>query len=289
MKLDLNAFAKEKNILLGVTNAEPLECDVPEVPFVTFSKNERTDPKVFFPYAKSIIVMAVPYAWMVDAYPKDMRRRGVFSVSVAQPDYHSVIRKFLNELDQYISEKHSFVRDSYVDTGPLLERALAVRAGLGFIGLNQSLITKEFGSFVNLGYMVTDLELEPFSGEVRNSCEMCGRGLRSCPTGSITKNCYNYRKCISWLTQSPKLDEEQSASLNFHLYGCDECQFACPHNKKSIGVLKSEDVYPKIETILSLTGSGFTSRFKDTCIYWRGSRILKRNAEIALKNEKSDT
>ena len=178
---------------------------------------------------------------------------------------------------------------SFVDTGPLPEE-LARRAGLGWIGKNTALINDVYGSWIFLGGMVMNRELETDS-PVEADCGECDRCLKACPAGAIEKPyLVNPHRCLSYLTQKKGfLAPAERVLLGNRLYGCDTCQEVCPKNAQ-VKRASLPDFSPpgeeslSLEELLCLTGKEFTDRFGHSAAAWRGKTTLQRNAIIALGN-----
>ncbi|HSG99453.1 MAG TPA: tRNA epoxyqueuosine(34) reductase QueG, partial [candidate division Zixibacteria bacterium] len=235
--------------LCGVCPAEPLERDSRrfrrwlaegfhgQMDYLAREPERRTDPRLLMPGAKSIIALALNYY-----LPNHELRPGHGRVAryARGRDYHKVSEGKLKKLiaaicqaDQNLESRRDF--RAYVDYGPLLERAYAERAGLGFIGRNSLLITEEFGSWVLLSEIITTLELEPDEPDQKRhgSCGSCRRCLDHCPTGAIlAPGVVDARKCISYLTieQRGEIEAELRAQVGDNLFGCDICQEVCPFN-----------------------------------------------------------
>jgi len=176
-----------------------------------------------------------------------------------------------------------------VDNGPLLEREAAFLAGLGYYGYNCSLIVPGWGSWVALGLIVTDLEIEPTLYQGERRCKECGQCLAACPSGAlIGPYILNPSRCLSYLTQKRGLlHPEERTLLGVRLYGCDTCQEVCPENEG----LSREQVqlakpfpFPDLVNVLRLDNHSFKKQFGATALAWRGKGVLKRNALIALGN-----
>jgi epoxyqueuosine reductase len=186
-----------------------------------------------------------------------------------------------------------------VDTGPLNERAFALKAEIGWIGRNQQLIIPEVGSFVSLALLLLDQELMQVGMQVGtvihlhqmprgNQCGGCRKCVEACPAQILGKAEFAANQCLSYLTQSKEvLSKEQVARLDKRLFGCDTCQEVCPHNQSWLKkeessestLTRGEDLW----RVLNLTKSEFNQRFKSTAAGWRGKGILQRNAYLALK------
>jgi epoxyqueuosine reductase len=209
-------------------------------------------------------------------------------------DYHSFIRARLRSLARFIGSAAD-TSPSFkicVDTAPLAERALAARAGLGFIGKNHMLINPELGPEVFLGQIITDLQLQP-DRPIPAECSGCERCINACPTAALTRNGgFDANKCISYLTIEYKdlVPPDLAAKIGDRLYGCDECVLACPFQQNAPACANKQfRVYHGRETldlheVLSLGTESFKARFADSPVERTGPEQLKRNAKICLAN-----
>lgn len=254
---------------------------------------KRINPKITFPACKSIILIGMSYN--VDYISNDKNvLKGILSRSSWGRDYHHVLREKMEELIDEIKDEIDFNYQYFVDTGPLVDRELAKNAGIGFYGKNCSIINNEYGSFIFIGYIMTDIDMEIEGEVVEEDCGDCDLCIRACPTGALEKPyTLNPRKCISYLTQTKELiPEELLGKMGRKIYGCDTCQTVCPKNK---GVKKSthKDFIPDvtngiidINELLSMSNRQFKEKYGSMAGSWRGKNILKRNAIIALGNMK---
>lgn len=260
---------------------------------------ERTEPAKLLGGAQSIISIALAYPSKMKDAPRGTKgdRRGQFCRASWGKDYHDILREKLNKLAYFLEEKiPGFQYRSMVDTGELSDRAVAVRSGIGFTGKNTTLITKEFGSFVYLGEMITNIPFSPDS-PVEDSCGDCTICLDSCPTGALVQGGQlNAQKCIAFLTQTKDfLPEEYRQKIGNRLYGCDTCQMVCPKNKKMDFHLHSdmepdpEIAKPKLVPLLSMSNREFKEKFGEVAGSWRGKKPIQRNAVIALGNYKEES
>ncbi len=206
----------------------------------------RSDPRASLPSARSVISLAVNYGHPDD--PRPEQPAGRVAKYAYGSDYHAVIEKRLKRLERFVREAGGPGTEarSYVDTGPVLEKAFAREAGLGFFGKNTNLITKRFGSWVFLASLLTNLELEadaPHAG----SCGTCTLCIDACPTGALLGDYrLDARRCISYLTIESKDDtpDDLKAGVGEWLFGCDICQDVCPYNRRS-PVTRHEELYPR--------------------------------------------
>ena len=233
---------------------------------------KRLDPRLLVPGAKSIIVCAVSHNNMAWKEQKNSNYK-IASYALAK-DYHISIKKMLNELLTILKSENPEIKARvFVDTAPILEKAWAVEAGLGWIGKNSLLITPEFGSFINLGEIVLDIELEEYSEPYINShCGNCTRCIDNCPNSAIrAPKIVDARRCISRLTVERNVgDCEADYPTHDWLFGCDMCQCVCPFNEKAKTYTNIEFA-PVIEPtklstqyIESMNNDDFIEIFKDT-------------------------
>jgi epoxyqueuosine reductase len=260
---------------------------------------KRVRPDLIFDKPQSIIAIAVAYPskMKVRVVSKKGERRGIFCRASWGQDYHHILRKKLKMLEEYIATKVPEAKfKSMVDTGELVDRAVAERAGIGWSGKNCSIITPEFGSYVYLGEMITNLPFEPDS-PIEDQCGTCTKCLDACPTGALVQGGQlNSQRCIAFLTQTKGfLPEEFREKIGNRLYGCDSCQTACPINKgkdfhfHSETEPDSEIAKPLLKPILHISNRDFKEKFGPVSGSWRGKKPIQRNAVIALAHYKDDS
>lgn len=260
---------------------------------------ERTEPKRLMKEAKSIISVALSYPAKIKHPPKSSpgKRRGIFCRASWGEDYHHVVRSRLEQLAAYIEEKvDHFSYKIMVDTGELSDRAVAERAGVGFSGKNTLLITKEFGSFVYLGEMMTNIPFTP-DNRVEETCGDCRKCLDACPTGALVQpGQLNAQRCLAYLTQTKDfVPDEFREKIGTRLYGCDTCQSVCPYNKGVDFHLhpefepEPEVAKPLLRPMLKMSNRQFREKFGHVSGFWRGKNPLQRNALLALAHYKDET
>ncbi|MCM3546595.1 tRNA epoxyqueuosine(34) reductase QueG [Priestia megaterium] len=260
---------------------------------------KRVDPTLVVPKARSIISIALAYPSKLKDAPKSTKedRRGIFCRASWGRDYHTVLRDRLQKLETFIKEKvPAVILQSMVDTGELSDRAVAERAGIGWSGKNCAIITPEFGSYVYLGEMITDIPFPP-DKPIEDGCGTCNKCVDACPTGAlVTGGQLNSQRCIAFLTQTKGfLAEEFRSKLGNRLYGCDTCQTVCPENKGKDFHFHPEMepdpelAKPKLKPLLTMSNREFKEKFGHVSGSWRGKKPIQRNAIIALAHFKDQT
>ena len=260
---------------------------------------KRVTPKMLLDGAQSIISIALAYPakMSIRVESKKGERRGIFSRASWGLDYHHILRDRLNKLEEFILRRVPEAKlKSMVDTGELSDRAVAERAGIGWSGKNCSIITPEFGSYVYLGEMITNIPFAPDT-PLEDQCGTCTKCLDACPTNALIQGGQiNAKHCISFLTQTKELIPDQFRDkIGNRVYGCDSCQTACPVNK---GVnfqfhkemeADPEVAKPLLKPILKLSNREFKTRFGSVSGAWRGKKPIQRNVIIALAHFKDES
>jgi len=277
----------EKGCLAGITDPEPIpglqaRLEQTETPFVSRSLERRLSPAVHLPGVKSVIALGVPYAPArgeispLLAAPGEPYTGLLSSMAVGR-DYHQTVRELLTELAGRIKPLKYKI---FVDSGGLVEREWAVKAGLGFRGKNCCVISASKGSFFYIGLLLTDLEISVKTDIVPQGCGTCARCIDACPGSALSPYRLNYKKCVSYITQKDgTLSAEEELAIGRHVYGCDACQRACPYNKAYAGE------YPSVglNYIMNMTSDEFAVCCNNTVMAWKGLKILKRNAAAVFK------
>jgi epoxyqueuosine reductase len=254
---------------------------------------KRIAPSEVLAEAKTIVTLAASYTTTEAGQPPQPAANGEIARYARYGDYHKVLGERLKDLTAFISSLDSGARSLwYVDTGPILERDLAERAGLGFIGKHTNLISRKLGNWIFLAEIITTLELEPDAPE-KNRCGSCSRCIEACPTAAITAPFQlDARRCISYLTIELKgaIPEELRPMIGNRIYGCDDCLAVCPWNRFAREGAMMRPHYrpdlaaPDLFDLLSLDEAGFERRFAGTPMRRVKRRGLLRNVCVALGN-----
>ncbi len=262
----------------------------------------REDPARILPGARSIVCVGLNYyPGELPADITDAPARGLVSNYAWGLDYHDLMLARLKELAAFASHELSgevgtHVKSrAYVDTGPILERAYAARAGLGFIGKNTCLIHPQMGSWLFLGELLLDVELEPTPGEIKASCGTCRRCLDSCPTGAlVAPYVLDARRCISYLTIELKgpIPRQMRPLMGNWIYGCDVCQAVCPWQRfarptseRSFHTTEPGRAAPALLALIEMDDHTFRRQYQGTALSRIGRQRLLRNVAVALGNQ----
>lgn len=256
----------------------------------------RVDPQQVLPGVRSVVVVAASYHGPSPAAeaPPPASDTGVVARYARHRDYHDVLGERLAELGAAVTGWGGPGTRSlwYVDTGPILERDLAQRAGLGFIGKHTNLISRRLGNWFLIGEILTTAELEPDPPEA-NHCGRCTRCLAACPTGALPAPfTLDARRCISYLTIEHKgpIPEELRPLLGNRIFGCDDCLAVCPWNRfaqegRLLAAHRRADLDPpRLLELLALSEADFRDRFRGTPLERTRRRGLLRNVCVALGN-----
>ena len=262
---------------------------------------KRKDPSLVVPNARSAVVVAKNYFVEGDPVATNNPSRGIFARYARNDDYHEVLKPRLIELQEWIDRELLPVGGrAYVDTGPVLERELAQRAGLGWFGRNTMLIQPQRGSYFFLGVVLLDVELEYDEPFEREHCGTCTRCIGGCPTGALLGRDrsgaprMDARRCISYLTIELRgpIPRELRPLIGNRIYGCDICQEVCPHNSPKFVQLTNEEAFwsrqgvhgAKLLELMGMDQPEFSRRFKNSPVKRAKRRGLLRNVAVALGN-----
>lgn len=254
--------------------------------------DRRSDPRLLVPGARSVLSVAVNYYH--PAVRPDDADHGKISRYAWGDDYHRHLTSRIQTLFDCISqwEPGSSGR-YYVDTGPVMEKAWAVRAGIGWQGKHTNVITREFGSWVFLGEIITTADLV-YDTPAEDLCGTCTACLDACPTGAIPEPyVVDAGRCISYLTIEHRGEIAHALGERFDrwIYGCDICQDVCPWNRFQKETQHPEyrpregGIAPELKEIVSLTQEEFSARFRHSPVKRTKREGLQRNASIILRNE----
>lgn len=242
---------------------------------------KRINPCLYMDNGKTIISLAFPYM-----HDTESSSHTYFSKYTWGRDYHKVVSDYLNKICEFIrnlGEEAIY----FVDSNPLPERYIAYLCGVGFIGKNNMLITKQYGSYVFLGEIITTMDIEP-DEPIEQKCGSCTICLNTCPTKAINKhgNCPNI--CLSYITQKKHIEEAWFDKLDGRLFGCDSCQNICPYNfEVQLSPIKELEPFEHMKNVnlkelINIDNKLFKENYHITSCGWRGKNTLQRNALINL-------
>ena len=258
-----------------------------EMGYLERNAYKRIDPDKVLPGARSIVTLAT-------SYHREDQNTGPVARYARFSDYHDTLAESLKTLSEFVTRLGGESARSlwYVDTGPLLERDLAQRSGLGFIGKHTNLISRKLGNWIFLSEIITTVAIEPDPPE-KNRCGSCTRCIAACPTEAIRAPFeLDARRCISYLTIELKgaIPEELRSAIGTRVFGCDECLAVCPWNRFAReGNLMKQHLHrdlatPDLVEFLSLDNDQFKRRFANTPMLRAKRRGFLRNVCVALGN-----
>jgi epoxyqueuosine reductase len=309
-KQQIKALAAQVGLAeVGVTDASPFPEMIPwltayaergRTGFEAADIAQRIQPTSWLASAKSIVVAALPYLTdtghtTARTHPRG-RQHGNVSTYVYGTDYHHVLTERLRDLGERLTDLYgqNVEYKVAVDMSPLVDRRVAERAGLGWVGKNCMFYSHRYGSFVFLGALLVNVEIEsnnqpPALGSRCGECALC---LKACPTGAlVAPGVIEATRCLSYVTQMKGvIPREFRSKMGRRVWGCDVCQWVCPENSgaehSDIPAFEPlpELAYPDLIEFLHLSNRQFLRRYGHTALAWRGLRTLQRNALIALGN-----
>lgn len=253
----------------------------------------RVDPRLVLRGARTVISVSMPYYRGDWPAREGGAPRGRIARYAWGKDYHKRIRRRLRRLARAIVTGCPGMRWlAYADTGPMLDRAWAERSGVGWIGKNTNVISKDSGSYSFLGEVLTDLVLTP-DAPAGNHCGTCARCITACPTGAIVGPYrLDARRCISYLTieQRGPIPLELREAVGTRIFGCDDCQEVCPWNRFAVPTQDPDfqdrpgQGTPELIPLLGLDDAGFRERYQGTAIIRARRAGFARNVAVALGN-----
>ena len=301
---ELSQFIKTEAISLGfavcgITKAEPLPNDITSfvdnwldkgmhgtMSYLERNRDKRYNPALLVPECRSIICVALNY------YPsviqEDIPHLSRYALG---NDYHRIVKDKLYLLLQKLSSVATVKGRPFCDSAPIMERYWAKQSGLGWIGKNHQLIIPKAGTHFFLGELFVDVELEydkPFEKEYCGNCDAC---LRNCPTGALSVDGFDARRCLSYLTieHREELPDGTGKKMGNCIYGCDKCHSCCPHNRFAVPSLEPSFV-PKKELLdmqgddwINLSKDKYKELFSDSAVERCGYEQLMRNIKSAIE------
>jgi epoxyqueuosine reductase len=274
---------------------EWLQCDYHgEMSWMARTAAKRKNPAVLLPGVRSIVSVGMNY--YTDAEPDDRPGHGRLARYARGADYHHVLGSRLQALAEFIDQVVVDARSlAYVDTGPVMEKAWAQRAGLGWIGKHSNLVSARYGSWLLLGEVLTTaaLEADEPGSDLCGTCTLC---LRACPTGAITESyVVDARRCLSYLTieERGRVPEEYEKLLGNRVFGCDDCLDACPYNHQAVPTTETafqpteSTLNPDLGQLANQSVVEFRSMFKDSPVRRATHEGLQRSVALALSNARS--
>jgi epoxyqueuosine reductase len=263
-----------------------------EMKWMARDPETRSDPRKLFPAARSVVVVAKNY--YTSAQHIDDSHTGKVSRYAWGDDYHDVVGARLHSLLSWLKETIPGAEGKVcLDIQPVMDKAWAVRAGLGWLGKHTNVINPEYGSWIFIGELLLNLELEYDTEQVEDHCGSCTLCIDACPTGAITEPyVLDSNKCISYATielRAGEIPSEVKDNLAGWLYGCDICQDVCPWNRfeQVTGEARFQpregNVNAELSQVLDLTPETYADRFRSSAMKRAKLSGLQRNARALLK------
>ncbi len=259
----------------------------------------RRDPTGMWPEARSAIVCAMNYGPPEELAPlrrPERRDRGVVSVYALGKDYHDVLKGRLKHVAQWLVSRTGADVKVFVDTAPLMEKRLALRTGIGWAGRHTCIVSRDWGSWLFLGVILTTAELEP-DPPAENRCGRCTACLDICPTGAfLGPGRIDARRCISYLTIEHRgpIDRDLRPLMGNRIFGCDDCLAVCPWNKFARPATEErlrprpELIDPPLAELAALDDAAFRKLFAGTPVRRAGRDRFVANVLIAIGNSGND-
>ena len=262
-----------------------------EMKYMERNVEKRQDVSLILPNCMSIISLGMNY--YINEYFEASDNSGNVSRYAWGKDYHLIIWEKLDELIEYVKlENPNFEAKSYVDTGPVMDKVWAVKAGIGWQGKNSNIINKEIGSWFFISTILTNYDFKEYDNPIADYCGTCTACINACPTNAIVDNkVIDSNKCISYLTIENKneISDEFIGKFKDWIFGCDICQDVCPWNIKfsfpteSIEFNKIINKNILFSDIDNLDEQKFKTKFKDSPILRSKLKGIKRNSDFLKK------
>ena len=264
-----------------------------EMDWLEKRKEYRSDPKKLWLEAKSILILGSNYHFNTNSLDLlNKKDTGIISVYARGRDYHLSIKKKLKAFSRWILDNHECQIKYFVDTAPVMEKPLAMQAGIGWQGKHTNIVSKEYGSWLFLSSIFLDIKLKANS-ESRDHCGTCNQCIDICPTNAIIAPYkIDAKKCISYLTIEHKshIPKEYRKQIGNRIYGCDDCLAICPWNKYAKKTNdadffpKNELIEPTLRSFLALDDLEFRKNFSGSSIKRVGRDRFIRNVLVAVGN-----
>ena len=269
-----------------------------EMSWMARDVHKRVSPQEIFPQARSVVVVALNY--FTPHQHQENAATGKVSRYAWGDDYHDVLKEKLSSLLSWIKEQEPRAEGKIcVDIQPTMDKAWAVRAGLGWLGKHTNVITPEYGSWVFIGELFLNLDLEHDTEPMEDHCGTCTLCIDACPTAAITEPyVVDSNKCISYATielRAPELPSEVQSNLSGWLYGCDICQDVCPWNRFEEATAETRfgpregNVDADLHEIAELTPETYAKRFRRSAMKRTKLAGLQRNAQALTRSNTDAT
>lgn len=289
--------------LVGVAEAAPFEAERDILrrraattgpnPYEHPDADDRVEPARLLSGVRAIVAVGMSYAMPEPPSDDDPALAGWLSMYCRGLDYHQLLEDRMGQLAAWLESQVPGSRSVvHTDIGMPLDRAVAVRAGLGKFGKSTLLIAPGFGTWTFLGEVYTTVALTPDPPASFNPCGSCTRCMDACPTGAIADWQLDWRKCLGYVNQMDgAIPTEYRAVMGNRLFGCDDCQTVCPYNRTAATGLHPEyaprpgiGAHPDLVGLMALDAPGFERLYGPTAAAWRGLEAVQRNALVALGN-----
>ena len=264
-----------------------------EMTWMARTSTKRSNPALVLPGVRSIVSVGMNY--YTEDEPDDGPGYGRIARYARGKDYHRVLADRLESLAGFIDREALDSRSRvYVDTGPIMEKAWAQRAGLGWIGKHSNLVSGQYGSWLLLGEVMTTAALEP-DAPARDLCGSCTLCIRACPTGAISEPyVVDARRCLSYLTieQKGRTPEELQAAAGNKIFGCDDCLEVCPYNRHATATTEpgfratAPTLNPDLQALARQSAQEFHTAFRTSAVRRATHEGFQRSVAVAINNDR---